>query len=784
MGRAEQGLEAWTRDWKRLRQQKRNVEAAMFQDYLLYEGEAQSVRVQNAIAIKAFRHERDKNKLRLVIPLAKRLCDRKIGRHFSIAHEFVATPNTRDPIAIDRAELIGDQLIPALDYKLQQHSLRWQLYGWMAKCGVVFEHCDWKEGVTQEALPKYDETTNELLWFDTLTRSEIPESQLDLILQSGQVAAERFRPAVEVQSAGDVGGDVYDPFRVFVDASVGSIKNLGPDQAVYLADIRTFEWIEDTFGEDATRNLQPGQDLSILTTKIIDKGIPVSGLNLKDFLPLVQGSQGADDPDMALVLTRYSPPCAKYPEGQRCIFVPEQAILDAGDMPYPEVPLIDYHWSTPGDTIWTPGFMRDLQAMSKFVNKRFSQLGEASNAQLYEMMLLGGDLTKASIPTDFPGVVEGGLNDDGVALVQTVPRGNLPSFFTDSIKLSMETVESLGSSDLLSQRKFPTQLRGSLAIPILQEMLDSEDGPRYYHLAEQFAREKQMRINRVQAFYPPIRTLIYVGSDQRNEVVEFHTEEVLRAGVDYTVTVDPSSIFPEVSAMREARVRERLQWAPGLYTSSRTGTTDWSLVARDLKHNDKLGLSRANSSRKLARQLIQWVRQGKLVATQGQVPNPATGKPDMILVDENGVPFVVYPFWDHNVMMDQYQEEMQTTEFLQASPVYKRTLLTLYEAGRKILAAADQAKQNSIENRMVQGAMAQASQQAAAKAAAMAVEQAMEQVQIQQEQPNPGLGQMQEQIRQLLGEQMGNAGRPPVQVDSANPAALNLRRRLQAPGLR
>lgn len=768
---ADKLVELWTKDWRRLRHQKHRhrggVEAGMLLDYLLYEGEHQSIQVQNSIVTRAFKHERDKNKLRLVINLARRAVDRKIGREFGIAHEYKATPNTKDPDAFDMADVVGDQLIPALDYKLQQHTLRWELAAWRCKLGVVFEHVDWKDAVTQDVMPKRDEASGEMVWKDSLTGVEIPESQVQLLLQSGRVAGERFSPAVEVSTEGDVGADVYDPFRVFVDASVKQVKFLGPDQAIYLADIRTVEWVRENFGSDIGEQIKKTKDLSIIETQLLDRGMPVQSLNLKDLLPLIHGSQDKDDPDQCIILTRYQPPNKQFPQGQRSFFVPDQVVIDTDVLPYPEIPVIDYHWSAPTSTMWTTGFLRDMQSLSKFINKRYSQMGEAANAQIYEMLLLAGGLTKKDIPTDFPGVVEEGINQDtGAPNVQVVPRGNLPAFFPESIRMSMETMDAIASSDLLSQRKFPGQMRGSLAIPMVQEILDSEDGPRYYHIAEQFSREKQMRINRVKQFYPPIRTLNYTGGDMRQEVLELHTDELLRAGVDFTITVDPGSIFPELPSMREARVRERFSWAPGLYTSPRTQTVDWSKIAHDLKYKDTFRDGIAAQGRKLARALVKRARSGKLVVIVGP-PNPETGKPVLGLVDaETQQPFIIYPFWAHNEMMDEYESVMNTTEFIDSSPTFKRTMLTLHEAHRTILSQIDQARQNAVEAKMQQGAMAQAAQQTAARVASVAAEAAVEQVMAQKEnlEGDPGtFASLQEQIRQLMGG-MQAQGQPPGQT--------------------
>lgn len=775
-------VEKWTKDYRRLRHQKHRarggVEGSMLLDILLYNGEHQSVQVQNAILTRAFRHERDKNKLRMVINLCRRLADRKVGRLWSIAHRFRATPNTTDPVAFDKADVVGEQLIPALDYKLEQDTLRWLIYKWLVVFGVCFEHVDYKEGVSQDVLPKYAED-GQILWADSLTGMEIPEEQVKLLLQSGRVSGERFKPAMEVQTAGDIGGDVYDPFRVFVDASVTQVKKLGPGQRIFLADIRSIDWIREQFGSDVADKIDPGEDLSIIETQLMDRGIPIAGMNLKDLLPLIHGSKDKDDPEMAVVLTMYEASSSANPQGVRAFLVPGQVALDKSENPYPEVPVVDYHWSAPGETMWTTGFIRDFHALSKFINKRFSQLGEAANAQIYEMLLLGGGLKPKDIPTDFPGVVEDGISDEtGAPNVQVVPRGGLPSFFPESIRLSMETLDAMGASDLLSQRKFPGQLRGSLTLPMLQEIIDSEDGPRYSHLSEMFAREKLMRVNRVKQFYEPIRTLNYTGEDLRSEVLEFHTDEILRAGIDFTITVDPGSILPEFSAMREARVRERMQWAPGLYTNEDTGQLDWSKVAVDLRYNDRQREGIESRGRKLARQLVARVRKGALTVQQGP-PDPKTGQPTIDLMNEDGSKFIVYPFWPHAAMMDEYKSTMLTTEFLDGSPMYRRVMLTLHDKSRQVLQSIQQAKQASIENKMVQGAVAQATQQTAAKVASMAAEAVVEQVMAQKDVPSGNdFNALQAHVRELMGAAQGQR---PGQPTPQQPLPLKPRRLMQMP---
>jgi hypothetical protein len=370
-----------------------------------------------------------------------------------------------------------------------------------------------------------------------------------------------------------------------------------------------------------------------------------------------------------------------------------------------------------------------------------SQLGENANASIYEVLLLGGGLGPSDIPTDMPGHVEDGLDENGTPRVQVLQRGQLPQFFLESIKLIVEYIESVGAADLLAHRQFPGQLRGPLAIPMLQEILDSEDGPFFDHLGEQYARIKQMRVNRVKQFYPPIRTLHYTGKSHKNEVLVFHTEQILRSGTDFNVTVDRGSLLPELGALRHARVREDLESPISIiYTNKRTGRIDPSKIAMALKYTDKGEIDREAEYRKLAQHLI-----AQLWASASIDPSAP------------------YPFWDHNAMMDEYESAMATTEWLEASPQIKQGFLTLYDKHRAFLDAIQAAQAQSVQSQMMQSAIAQATQQTAAKVAAETVDAALSQIREQgmMATTNPPVQTIQAELAANRGPQSNLVGGPP-----------------------
>jgi hypothetical protein len=733
-------LADFTKDWRRLQGQKwrmrGGVEARILLSLGMYFGEHGVVQTRDAIQQRAIGKDGEMNRLALVFNKMKKAAKRRMGRIWAVAPEFGATPSKVDPRAFDNADIVND-LITAIDYKVREKRLHWMRVWWLTLGGVVVEHTPWIEDATEEPIPAFDPESGELLWREAQSGKIVPQSFVEQLLQTGRYVPEQFSVVEHLATVGDVGAQIISPFNFFVDSSVTDLAHLPPDQACYIVEVKTHGWIKEIFGKEAASMLtsKPGDDLAVIKTRLLDKGPALANMNLRDMLPAVQGSRSEDDPPMGLVATRYQPPCENYPHGRRTIFVPGQGILDDGEIPYSELPCVDFHYEAPTVSFWTADFMTDLVPAQKFLNKRMSQMGEAANASIHEVLLLGGGLTKAQIPSDMPGVVEDGISDQGTPNVQPMQRGQLPPWFLESIRSIVDFMDDVGGSDLMQQKNFPGQMRGPLALPILQEILDSEDGPFFSHLGEQLARVKQMRINRVKEKYPPIRTLHYTNKHTRkDEVLVFHTDNILRAGTEYTITVDQKSLMPQMQVMRRAQVIEDLSGpAAILYTDARTGKLDASKIAVAMKYTDQGLEDRAAQTRKLAMTLITRLWQGEALP-----------------------PDVPYPFWDHAQVLEELYAAMVTTEFLEASDAVKKNFIDFYERSRNFLASIQQAQMDAVQGQMMQGAVAQATQQAAAKAASIATDTAVEQIRQQALQASQ-MPPEQRQAQMQMGGPMPNA---------------------------
>ena len=740
-------LDLLSRDFKRLQSQKcrdtGGIEARTLQAIAFSEGEQYVDYKGNQL----FTEAREENQLYLVFNLIGRRVSKLLGRLSAIDPPFKVQPNKKDPRAYAYAE-IGDQLLEALDAVLDQSTKNWEILYWLTHGGTAFEFVPWVPNSVIAPKVQYAEDGQTLLFTHEINgQTEIvPKPVRDQMVEQG-MAPERFKLYEKAELQGEVGSIIYGPLNVFIDQGVKNIESLGPDQRVYIAEIKTLGWIHENFGEDNPENptgpklvqgIEGQKDFKIVTTNFVQGMESVAGTFLQDLIPLIQGTNDSQDTPMAVVVHAYGPPSTTSPRGRYTCYIPNQKILFDGECPYGEIPIVDYHWKPVTTTFWTGNFIQNLIAPQRFLNKRVSQLGEQSNASLYSNLLLGGGLKPSDVPADKPGAVENGIGESGNPNVLRMAPPEIPQWFMETIDFVMRIFNDIaGGEDLMDEHRFPGQLRGPMAVPLLQEIMDTEWGPFFKHFAERAARVRQMRLNRVKQHYPPVRTLNYASRTQQDEVLEFHAEEILRGDYNMSVTIQPGTILPELRALREARVRERLQSPLALlYMDDRTGRPDKSKIAADLQFGDAGREAKEATYRKLAIQINKMLWDGK--------PVPP-----------------VQPFYDHAAMMDELEADMATTEFLRSHPQIQQGFVQRWTQHKEFLVAEAEARQRSIQSGMIQDAVAQATQQAAAKAAADAVTSTQQQVGIQNDMQQRG--QTERLVRAAQGSAPGQNMKRPVQ---------------------
>jgi len=246
---------------------------------------------------------------------------------------------------------------------------------------------------------------------------------------------------------------------------------------------------------------------------------------------------------------------------------------------------------------------------------------------------------------------------------------------------------------------------------MLQEIIDTQWGNLYQHIGQRMGKVKEMRVNRVKEFYPAFRTLHYTDRNMRDEVFVFQTSDILRAGTDYSVTVERGSLIPELRALREARIREHLQSPLSvLYMDERTGRIDKDKIAADLSMGDIGREDTESQYRKLTMSLTERLWEG------ARIPE-----------------HLPMPFWNLRVVLDELESTMATTEFLSASPQIQQGFVEFWNRCRNLLVKASERREQGMAQSQIQGAVAQAAQQAAAKAAAEAIDAALDQTRASQE---------------------------------------------------
>jgi hypothetical protein len=177
----------------------------------------------------------------------------------------------------------------------------------------------------------------------------------------------------EIEQVGDVGSEILGPLNVFIDHSVRSVQDLAPDQAIYIAKIRTKGWVEETYGDVVDLSeCEPDRDLKIVTTTLSHTGESSASLFIKDMIPTVQGELGPDDPPMYVVVERFLPNSKTNPKGRsRSLFLAKRS-SSTGIILMRKFPLVDFHFKPVTTTFWTKDFITDLIPPQKFINKRIA----------------------------------------------------------------------------------------------------------------------------------------------------------------------------------------------------------------------------------------------------------------------------------------------------------------------------------------------------------------------------------------------------------------------------
>jgi hypothetical protein len=702
-------LDELTKDFERLRAQKSRPSGGVEGRVLLnlcFVNTEQHVKYQDR-TLSA--EPKDQNKLYLTFDLISPRCGKLIGRLSAGEGKTVVSPDKKDPEAQADAEVI-EALDRALDNELDEASRRRERYFWMMVGGVAFEYVPWVKNRAVEPVVKRDEETQEPIYRNSSTGEEAPESTVAQLVEMQATIPEQWELVEELAMTGQVGSEIYGPLNVFLDQGVKSIDDLAPDQWVHIAQPRTKGWVKEQFELD---EVEAKPDFTLVTSKFVQANEQsTGGVFLADLIPLIQGSSNAQEENApVLVVEAFSPASKANPRGRYVCYIPGQQVLHEGENIYGRIPVVDFHWKPVTTSFWNQDYVSPLIPPQRFINKRVSQLGEQSNASIYSQLLLPPGKTMADIPADWPGGILDGMSPEGVPLVGRLPAPELPSWFMASIELATKMFNDVaGGADLFQEQKFPGQLRGPLAVPMLQEILDTEWGPLFNHMSKQLSKVKQMRMDRVQQFYPPSRTLHYTSRDQKEEVLQFH-KKVLEGGTKFNISIESGSMMPELRALKEQRLIERLQGPLSiLYMDERTGRWDTSKIAADLQFGDRGRASREAQYRKLGSEIVDLLWQGK--------PAPQ-----------------VLPFWDHTVMLDELEAAMSTMEYVHSSPQIQQGFMQQYEQHRGFLQQEAQQQQMAMQNGMIQNAVAQATQQSAAKAAAEAVDMAIEQMRAQNQQP-------------------------------------------------
>lgn len=665
-----------------------------------------------------------------------------VGRLTTSEPDFRAFPDQMDPSKMAMADIVS-KVIRALNYKLDEDYLRWQRWFWMMIGGLAIEHLPWRPNSRVDVVERLDEMGNpvwehlasgeevEHFQFQVLTGQLMPDGSEPIPGQQNpaQTLPEHFKRVTEVKQIGDVGDEIRGPLNIFCPNSIRSLDELAPGQSLMFGDVRLVSWAKQTWPDADFSDVHGEKDFKIISTRVSEK-VSFVNTSLRDLIPVIQGAVGEDDPDMVPVIERYEPVGPDFPPGwslerdaatgpgfvpapsddfanggRYSVFIPGQTVLRDGEIPYQDgIPARDFHWDVAVANFFSPDWQSAVNGVQKSINVLASQMRQLTNARIFDPILMEDDLEpiKTDSPRYWPGALEDGVPKAARLGGQDVSSSHLRQFES----LVQMFNELAGGDDLFSEDKFPGQIRGTGAVSILQDVMDTQWGPKLIHYYKRLGEVHHKRVNRLKQFYPESRTLRLVDSSGKVEVFKFHASKVLRAGVDFTITVAPSSILPETRRERFSRLNEMLSGPlAGLYMNTRTGQPDWNAIASELQFGDFEGReAKVAKDERFAKSVIAAIKEGREVAP-------------------------VLPFQNHVVFIDELEDEMNDDDFFETlQPETQQALIQRYLEHNEMLSQLQQQAQEAQFSEETAGIVRQAVQQSLAQYQSVATEALIKQM--------------------------------------------------------
>ena len=589
----------------------------------------------------------------VVINLIQEDWEKVYGRITASTPQFEAFPDTRDADKMAKAEVVTSA-IRAGDERLDEDYLKWQRWFWMAMGGVAFEHTPWRRNLQVSTVDKFTEDGDDL-WVHHESGEELTTELRDQAIDEGRALTEHFKHATAVEEDGDYGAEIRGALTVFLPNSIKTIDDLQPGQSVQLADVRLLDWCKKTWPDADYSEIEGDDNVQILTTSI-SENVSFSSSSLKDLIPVIQGSPSDDDPDMVTVIERYEPVSELFPPkwsqekgadtgpgfvvapdplahgGRYSVFIPGQGVLRDGEIPYADgIPVQDFHWDVSAATFWNPDWCTKLRGLQKSISVLFSQIRQMSNARIFDPVCYDNtslDVPKTDSPRFWPGAWQ-----DGVPMAGRLNADQLPSWPAKQLDQMIALFHDLsGAKDLFQEKGFPGQIRGTGAVEKLHDTQDSVWGPKLRHYYKQMGKVYHRRMNRMKQFYPTSKVMRLTDPLGKVEVFEFKADDILRAGVDFYLGVEPSTILPETRRERWALMTEIMSGPlAGLYVDQRTGQPDWNAIATKVQSGSyKWREALIAQDVKFAQSVIMAIKEGRPAPPVMQFQNHAVFSEEII----------------------------------------------------------------------------------------------------------------------------------------------------------
>ncbi len=447
--------------------------------------------------------------VRLVVNQVRKIVRKEISRLTAQKPNIYVVPSSTEDADVFAAQA-GEQIWESLWRRLHLNRTIRQAVFWQAVCGTGY-------------LKSY--------WDPTKLDKDSTETKKQKLQQTSGMNVDN----IDANVYGDIAFESISPFYIFVPDLLA--ENIEDQPYVIHAQVKTLEWVKNTFGVVGDDNKLESVDDTMMT---------IMGI-----------SRNEKKKDQTTVLEVWVKPgyLPDLPNGGMFTIAGGQVVQGFDKWPYDhnEYPFAKLDGTLMGK-YYAASVVEDLIPVQRELNRTRAQIIEAKNRMAKPQLVAEeGSINAAAITTE-PGQVI--FYKIGHTPPQPLPLQNLPSYVTEELNRLYDDMADLSGQHEVSNGSTPPGVTAATAISFLQEQDESLIAANYTSIEEAVEKIGSQALVYVTMFWDEQRTVKVVGLDSAFDVQTFKSAD-LRGNTD--IRCEAGSALPTSRAAKQAFIMDLMK---------------------------------------------------------------------------------------------------------------------------------------------------------------------------------------------------------------------------------